>query len=45
MVKLNVDQALLKAKFLVKNGEIKDALNLYQEVLHYFQKIKEHNKV
>ena len=40
MIKLNVDQALLKAKSLAKNGEIKKSLELYKLVLQKFPKDK-----
>ena len=40
MTKLSVDQALLKAKFYVKRGEVEEAQKLYQMVLQAFPKNK-----
>ena len=40
MVKLSVDQALLRAKSYVKKGEIEEAQKLYQMVLQSFPKNK-----
>ena len=40
MAKLSVDQALSKAKFHAKKGEIEEAKKLYQAVLQAFPKNK-----
>ena len=40
MTKLSVDQALLKAKFYVKRGEVEEAQKLYKMVLQAFPKNK-----